>query len=79
MDGVASVTSKYPGCDIFLTQGSGASGGMGAGLLIGATLHPRFDIITKLPNITNLVAASDLVITADGGIDEQTPQGKIPI
>lgn len=79
MDGVALVTSKHLGHDISLAPGSGASGGMGAGLLlIGATLHPRFDIITKFLNITTLVASSDLVITAEGGIDEQTPRGKIP-
>lgn len=79
MDGIGAVVGKHLDRDISLEPGSGASGGMGAGLLlIGATLHPRFDIITKFLNINTLVKDCDLVITAEGGIDEQTPRGKIP-
>lgn len=79
MTRVGAVVSKSIGKDISYAPGSGASGGMGAGLqLIGAQLHPRFDIITKFLNINNLVRGCDLVITAEGGIDEQTPRGKIP-
>jgi glycerate kinase len=79
MDNVASVVGKAVEKDISLAPGSGASGGMGAGLmLIGAQLHPRFDIITKFLNIEELVADTDLVFTAEGGIDFQTPRGKIP-
>lgn len=79
MDRVANVVSKAVGKDISTAPGSGASGGMGAGLqLIGAQLHPRFDIITKFLNISTLVKGCDMVITAEGGIDEQTPRGKIP-
>ena len=76
---VGAVVSQAIGKDISYAPGSGASGGMGAGLqLIGAQLHPRFDIITKFLNINNLVRGCDMVITAEGGIDEQTPRGKIP-
>ncbi|EME83435.1 uncharacterized protein MYCFIDRAFT_39135 [Pseudocercospora fijiensis CIRAD86] len=79
MDRVSVIVSKEVGQDISLAPGSGASGGMGAGLmLIGAHLHPRFDIITKFLNIQQLVQGCDMVITAEGGIDEQTPRGKIP-
>ncbi|KAF7188594.1 Glycerate kinase [Pseudocercospora fuligena] len=79
MDSVSAIVSKEVGKDISLAPGSGASGGMGAGLmLIGAHLHPRFDIITKFLNIQQLVQSCDMVITAEGGIDEQTPRGKIP-
>lgn len=79
MDAVARVVSSVKGRDISFQPGMGASGGMGAGLqLIGATIHPRFDIITKFLNINDLVRDCDLVITAEGGIDEQTPKGKIP-
>ncbi|PPJ61218.1 hypothetical protein CBER1_06718 [Cercospora berteroae] len=76
---VGTVVSDAIGKDITYAPGSGASGGMGAGLqLIGAQLHPRFDIITKFLNINSLVKDCDVVITAEGGIDEQTPRGKIP-
>lgn len=79
MDAVAHLVSSVKGIDISFEPGMGASGGMGAGLqLIGATLHPRFDIITKFLNINDFVRDCDLVITAEGGIDEQTPKGKIP-
>ncbi|SMY18971.1 unnamed protein product [Zymoseptoria tritici ST99CH_1A5] len=79
MDNVASVVRKALDKDISLAPGSGASGGMGAGLmLIGATLYPRFDIITKFLNIETLVQDTDLVFTAEGGIDFQTPRGKVP-
>lgn len=79
MNRVASIVSDTIGKDISTTPGSGASGGMGAGLqLIGAELHPRFDIITKFLNISALVQECDVVITAEGGIDSQTPRGKIP-
>lgn len=79
MDAVASLVSEVVGRNICSEPGMGASGGMGAGLqLIGATLHPRFDIITKFLHMNDLICDCDLVITAEGGIDEQTPKGKIP-
>lgn len=47
-------------------------------MLIGATLHPRFDLIMKYFRLDELMQDCDLVITAEGGIDYQTPRGKIP-
>lgn len=79
LDTYAAVVEKNLGFDISTAPGSGASGGLGAGLmLIGATLYPRFDIIMKYFNIDKLMQDCDLVITAEGGIDYQTPRGKIP-
>lgn len=79
MQNVAAVVDPIVGIDVGSTPGGGASGGLGAGLLlIGATLHPRFDIVTQFLNIDDLLADSDLVITAEGGIDYQTPYGKVP-
>lgn len=79
LDTYASVVEKSLGFDISTAPGSGASGGMGAGLmLIGATLRPRFDVIMKYFCIDELMKDCDLVITAEGGIDYQTPRGKIP-
>jgi glycerate 2-kinase len=60
-------------------RGGGASGGLGTGLsLLGATLYPRFDIVTCYLDLERALAESDLVITAEGSIDFQTPNGKIP-
>ena len=79
MDRIGSVVKATLHEDISLAPGSGASGGLGAGLrLIGAHLHPRYDIIMRFLDIDSLIADCDLIITAEGGIDYQTPRGKIP-
>ncbi|MCF6409772.1 glycerate kinase family protein [Pseudalkalibacillus salsuginis] len=60
--------------------GGGASGGLGTGLqaLLGAVLHPRFDLIMDYMDINDHLQKADLVLTAEGSIDFQTPRGKIP-
>ncbi|MDO4762458.1 MAG: glycerate kinase [Corynebacterium sp.] len=65
--------------------GSGASGGLGAGLMaIGATAKNRFEVLLEdLPSgsnegLSDLIEQADLVITAEGAIDFQTPKGKVP-
>lgn len=79
MSNVARVVNGCITQDIALLPGSGASGGLGAGLLlIGGELHPRFDVVAEFFNIDDLLHGCDLVITAEGGIDDQTPQGKVP-
>jgi glycerate 2-kinase len=65
----------------FGTQpGSGASGGLGTGFaaLLGGTLHPRYDIVMQYLALDRLIEQADLVITAEGSLDEQTPYGKVP-
>jgi glycerate kinase len=68
------------GEDVSTVPGGGASGGLGAGLklLLGATLHPRYDIVMQYLAFDELLDDADLVITAEGCLDEQTPFGKIP-
>lgn len=63
--------------------GTGASGGLGAGLAaLGATLVSRFEALLDSGlagiNLDELIAEADLVITAEGAIDFQTPRGKVP-
>lgn len=78
-DTYAAVVSRKLGVDVSLLPGSGASGGLGTGLmLLGASLRPRFDTITEYFGIDDLFGDCQLVITAEGGIDYQTPHGKIP-
>jgi len=72
-----------PDADLHLGAGSGASGGLGAGIMaLGATARDRFDVLLgDLPSaadLDDLVAGADLVITAEGAIDFQTPRGKVP-
>ncbi|KAF9772759.1 hypothetical protein IL306_009516 [Fusarium sp. DS 682] len=65
--------------DVRLAPGGGASGGLGTGLrLVGATLRPRYGIIMQYINLHSIFDDCDLVLTAEGGIDDQTPRGKIP-
>jgi glycerate 2-kinase len=61
-------------------EGMGASGGLGAGIhaFLGGTLHPRFDVVMKYLDFERLLGQADLVITAEGSLDGQTPYGKVP-
>jgi glycerate kinase len=76
----AVLIEKSMAMDVRYSPGSGASGGLGAGLLAfaGAELHPRFDLIINFIQIEEKIATADLVITAEGSLDFQTPDGKIP-
>lgn len=66
--------------DLRLAAGGGASGGLGAGLagVLGARLLPRFDVLLDHVDLDAKVARADLVLTAEGAIDFQTPNGKVP-
>lgn len=67
------------GTDLRRGLGTGASGGLGAGLAaIGGALHPRFDVLLGEFDLEGALRGADLVITAEGSIDVQTPHGKIP-
>lgn len=76
----AAIIRRDLGHTVRLIPGGGASGGLGAGLhaLLGARLHPRYDIVMRYLDLDTHLASADLVITAEGGIDHQTPHGKIP-
>lgn len=76
----AQVIEWQLGVDMRAFPGGGASGGLGTGLhaLLGARLHPRYDIVMRYLELDSLIRDADLVITAEGGIDFQTPRGKIP-
>jgi glycerate kinase len=68
------------GCEIGHAPGSGASGGLGAGFaaLLGGTLYPRYEVVMRYLDLDTLLESADLVITAEGSLDGQTPYGKIP-
>jgi len=70
--------------DLLTGPGTGASGGLGAGLAagLGARLCSRFDVLMDADlcgvDLDAQIARADLVITAEGAVDFQTPRGKIP-
>ncbi|MDF9717310.1 glycerate kinase [Nocardioides sp. ChNu-99] len=68
------------GVDLATGPCTGASGGLGAGLAagLGARLMPRFDVMLDHVDLDDLISRADLVITAEGAVDEQTPHGKVP-
>jgi glycerate kinase len=74
----AAVALRDYGVDVQAMPGSGAAGGLGAGLVLiaGATIEPGFDLVARAVRLAERVAAADLVITGEGRLDSQTPFGK---
>ncbi len=66
--------------DIQNIKGSGAAGGLGAGLMVflKAQLKPGFEIIKDIVKLEKEIEKSDIVITGEGRIDYQTQFGKTP-
>ncbi|HLZ57792.1 MAG TPA: glycerate kinase [Ktedonosporobacter sp.] len=58
--------------------GSGAAGGLGAGLIafLGATLRPGAQIVLEAIHLEERLRTANLVITAEGQLDGQTAYGK---
>ena len=58
--------------------GAGAAGGLGAGLIafLNAQLRPGAQIVLEAVRLEDHLRSADLVITAEGQIDEQTAYGK---
>ncbi|QKW49460.1 glycerate kinase [Streptomyces buecherae] len=83
MSGAAPALALLPsaagGVDLRHGPGTGASGGLGAGLAaLGARLLPRFDVLLDGLDLDARLARADLVVTAEGALDRQTTRGKIP-
>lgn len=67
------------GVDLRFGPGTGASGGLGAGLAaVGGKLLPRFEVLWGHLDLDARLARADLVVTAEGTLDRQTVLGKIP-
>ena len=58
--------------------GSGAAGGLGAGLLafLKARLEPGIDIVMRYSRFAERISSADLIITGEGQIDGTTVAGK---
>jgi len=76
-----NVVIKTIGKDVSLIPGSGAAGGLGAGLIAfaNAKLKPGIDIVLESTNLKDKIIDADLVITGEGGMDFQTVYDKAPI
>lgn len=71
---------QFSGRSILEAAGSGAAGGLGAGLLAftNAQLCPGAALVAELIGLEQLLQGAALVVTGEGRIDSQTLQGKVP-
>ncbi|TME65696.1 MAG: glycerate kinase [Chloroflexi bacterium] len=74
----AQIIERDLGKSVSDIPGSGAAGGLGAGLLtfLHATLRPGAQIVLEAVQLEKHLHAADLVITAEGQLDSQTAYGK---
>ncbi len=77
----AQVVEEELGLKVADLPGSGAAGGLGAGLVtfLQAQLQPGVKIINEAVGLKEKIFGADLVITGEGRIDGQTIKGKTPI
>ena len=79
LERLAKVAESTLDRDISNAPGSGASGGLGAGLMmLGARLRARSDAINEYFEFDRVFEKQwDFVITAEGSLDSQSTQGKM--
>lgn len=80
LENLADVIKHDTGKDIRRIAGSGAAGGMGAGLVafFDATLKPGAQLVMELLGLEAAIEGADLVLTCEGRLDHQTRFGKAP-
>ena len=74
----AEVLRTDLGLDVESIPGSGAAGGLGAGLIAfcNARLASGIDVVLDVTGFDEALTSSDLVLTGEGRIDAQTLSGK---
>ena len=72
--------AKIIGQNIAQTPGSGAAGGLGAGLLAftQAKIYPGVNLVANEVHLAEKIKEPDYVFTGEGGTDFQTQFGKTP-
>lgn len=76
----AEITRFVVSHDVSNKPGAGAAGGLGFGLMayLNAKLESGFKIISELVELEKQIKKTDLIITGEGKIDNQTKYGKVP-
>jgi glycerate 2-kinase len=78
LDRLADVYLADYGVDVRDLTGAGAAGGLAGGLAVaGASLVPGFDAVADEIDLHAAVERADLVITAEGFLDQQSFEGKV--
>ena len=77
----SQIVKKDLKIDITKVKGGGSAGGTAAGLygLLGAKLTNGFKLISEFVNLEEKVESSDIIFTAEGKLDYQSLNGKVPI
>lgn len=81
MDNYATLTQKiYPNIDKN-TEGAGAAGGLGFAFLayLNGKMQSGIEIVINETHLDEHVRESDIVITGEGRLDEQSVMGKAPV
>ncbi|UOF92613.1 glycerate kinase [Fodinisporobacter ferrooxydans] len=76
----ATILGEQLGMNIKDLPGSGAAGGLGAGMVafLGAELRPGIEIVLQITKLEETLAGADLAISGEGQCDFQTLRGKTP-
>ncbi len=75
----AKVLLNDVGIDVSNIKGTGAAGGLGAGIIafLNGTINKGIDSIIEIVNLEEKIKDADLIITGEGRIDYQTIFGKV--
>lgn len=76
----ARIIEKDLGVNVTSLEGSGAGGGIAAGLVAfcGGKLKSGYSIVSEATDVENLIKNVDVVVTGEGKTDSQTLFGKLP-
>ncbi|HET6949534.1 MAG TPA: glycerate kinase [Acidimicrobiales bacterium] len=78
LERLADVYLADHGVDVRRIDGAGAAGGLAGGLAVaGARLAGGFDAVADELGLPDLIEGADLVVTAEGFLDEQSFEGKV--
>lgn len=74
----AEVIERDCGIDLWTMPGSGAAGGLSAGLVVGAgaEIAPGFALVAAAADLDARISRADYVLTGEGRLDAQTAFGK---
>jgi glycerate kinase len=78
---LAKIVRSNLGIEVDRLPGSGAAGGLGAGLVafLGAKLRPGVAMVVDAVDLRRTLKDADLVITGEGRMDRQSAFGKTPV
>ena len=77
----ATTIKRQTGREIAALKGGGAAGGTAAGMagLFEAQLAPGFSLLSEMIALEKAIEEADLIFTAEGKIDRQSLNGKVPV